>query len=249
MKTLEGQVAVVTGASRGIGRAIAERLAADGASIVVNFVHDGQAANEVVAGIRAAGGTALAVQADVAVLADIDRLFDNAQTRLGRLDILIANAGYAAFKPLTDITEADFDRTYGINAKGTFFCMQRAIRDMADGGRIVAISTIGTVLNMPGGACYFGSKAAVEQFCRVAAREVAARGITVNTLSPGFIRTDMLNSTLTDAGMQETLEQLAPLSRLGEPADIADAVAFLVSRDARWITRQNLAVDGGVISR
>lgn len=251
MRTLEGQVAVVTGASRGIGSAVAERLARDGAAVIVNFASDEVAAAATVAAIVAAGGTALAAQADIGSVTQIDHLFDMTRARFGRLDILVANAGHAVFKPLAETTEADFDRTYAINAKGTFFCMQRALRDMADGGRIVAISTIGTVLNMPGGASYFGSKAAIEQFCRVAAKEVAGRGITVNTISPGFIDTDMLRSMLADAepAMKGTLEQLAPLSRLGEPSDIADAVAFLVGPDAHWITRQNIAVDGGVISR
>lgn len=251
MTKLHGKVALVTGASRGIGRAIALRLAQDGASVVVNYAHNHDAARTTVDAIIEAGGQALAVQADIASRAAIRHLFDTALRHYGQLDILVANAGYAVFKPLADISEEDFDATYAINARGTFFCMQEALRHLADGGRIVCISTIGTLLNMPGGACYFGAKAAVEQFCRVAAREVAARNITINAVSPGFIDTDMLRSVLAE-GEPDGAAQLismTPLARLGEGRDIAAAVAFLVGPDAAWMTRQNLAVDGGIVSR
>ena len=157
----------------------------------------------------------------------------------------------ARFTEADGTTEQDFDRTYAVNARGTFFCIQEALRHLGDGGRIVCISTIGTLLNLPGGACYFGAKAAVEQFCRVAAREVAARGITINTVSPGFIDTDMLRGMLdpTDAGAATALVDMAPLARLGEGRDIAGVVSFLVGPDGAWMTRQNLAVDGGIVSR
>ena len=251
MQHLHGKVALITGASRGIGRACALRLAADGASVVVNYVRDADAAAATVATITAAGGQALAVQADIALRDDIRRLFHTGVEHFGGLDILVANAGHAVFKPLEEITEQDFDATYAVNARGTFFCLQEALRYMAEGGRIVCISTIGTVLNLPGGACYFGSKAAVEQFCRVAAREVAARGITINTVSPGFIETDMLRAVLADgeADAAAALVAMTPLARLGAGRDIAGAVAFLVGPDGAWMTRQNLAVDGGIVSR
>ena len=248
MDTLKGKVAVVTGSSRGIGQATAERLALDGASVVINYAKSVDEAESVVNGITKRGGKALAVQADIAYLDDIRRLFRETVERLGRLDIMVANAGYSVFKSVVDTTEEDFDRTYTLNAKGTFFCLQEALRYMADGGRIVCISTIGTELNLPGGSCYFGSKAAVEQFCRVLAKEVASRQITVNVVSPGFIATQMLLATMNPEAVQE-LTAMTPLARLGQPEDIADVVAFLVGRDARWITRQNLAVDGGIISR
>jgi len=248
MTTLAGKVAVVTGSSRGIGRATAERLARDGASVVINYATTADEANAVVDAIVTHGGNALAIHADIARLADIRRLFRETIERLGSLDILIANAGYSVFKPLADITEEDFDQTYALNAKGTFFCLQEALRHMSDGGKIVCISTIGTELNVPGGSCYFGSKAAVEQFCRVLAKEVAARGITVNVVSPGFTETQMLLANMGPDARQE-LMNVTPLARLGHPDDIADAIAFLVSHAARWITRQNLAVDGGIISR
>jgi 3-oxoacyl-[acyl-carrier protein] reductase len=245
---LIGKVAIVTGASRGIGRATAERLARDGASVVVNYATSAEEADVVVKTIEAHGGNAMALQADVARLDDIRRLFRETAARLGRLDILIANAGYSCFKPMEEVTEEDFDRTYALNAKGTYFCLQEALRHMGDGGRIVCISTIGTVLNLPGGACYFGSKAAVEQFCRTLAKEVASRGITVNTVSPGFTETAMLLVNM-DSGARRELIEMTPLRRLGRPEDIAEVIAFLVSEPARWVTRQNVAADGGIISR
>jgi 3-oxoacyl-[acyl-carrier protein] reductase len=242
MNTLAEKVAIVTGGSRGIGRATAERLAGDGASVIINYIKNAAEAQAVVDAIEARGGKAAAIQADVACLDDIRRLFRAALERFGRLDILIANAGYSVFKPLVDITEEDFDQTFALNAKGTFFCLQEALRHMADGGKIICISTIGTELNVPGGSCYFGSKAAV------LAKEVASRGITVNVVSPGFTETQMLKANMGPEALQE-LVTLTPLARLGQPDDIAEAIAFLVSHNARWITRQNIAVDGGIISR
>ena len=251
MTKLHGKVALVTGASRGIGRAIALRLAQDGASVVVNYAHNHDAARTTVDAIIEAGGQALAVQADIASRAAIRHLFDTALRHYGQLDILVANAGYAAFKPLVDTSEEDFDRTYAVNAKGTFFCLQEALRVLTDNGRVVCISTIGTVLNLPGGACYFGAKAAVEQFCRVAAREVAGRGITINAVSPGFIDTDMMRDMLaiSPPDMAAQLHAMTPLTRFGTGSDIAGAVAYLVGPDAAWITRQNFAIDGGIIGR
>jgi 3-oxoacyl-[acyl-carrier protein] reductase len=248
MDTLRGKVAVVTGASRGIGRATVERLAKDGAAVVVNYATSAAEANAVVVGIEAQGGKALAVQADIAKLEDIRRLFRETIRHLNRLDIVVANAGYSCFKPMEEITEEDFDRTYALNAKGTYFCLQEALRYMVEGGRIVCVSTIGTVLNVPGGTCYFGSKAAVEQFCRTLAKEVAPRGITVNVVSPGFTETQMLLATMTPEACRDFIA-MTPLHRLGQPEEIAEVIAFLVSERARWVTRQNIAADGGIISR
>jgi 3-oxoacyl-[acyl-carrier protein] reductase len=213
MNMLKGKVAVVTGASRGIGRATAERLAQEGAAVVGNYATSAEEPNTVVEGIEAQGGKALAVQADIAKLEDIRRLFRETIRHFDKLDILVANAGYSCFKPLADITEEDFDRTYALNAKGTYFCLQEALRHMVDGGRIVCVSTIGTVLNVPGGTCYFGSKAAVEQFCRTLAKEVAPRGITVNVVSPRFIETQMFLATMTPDACRDFIE-MTPLHRL-----------------------------------
>lgn len=249
MPTLENKVALVTGGARGIGRAIAERLAAEGARVTIAYRQDRAAAEATVAAIEGRGGQALAVRADIARSEDRERLFEAALVAFERLDILVANAGHAVFGPLAEFSEADFERTFAVNARGTFFCLQAALRVMAPGGRIVCVSTIGTLANMAGGACYFGSKAAVEQFCRVAAREAAPRGITVNLVSPGFTDTDMLREVVDDPAARAALAAEAPLARLGTPADIAGVVAFLVGPDAGWMTRQNLAVDGGIVAR
>jgi 3-oxoacyl-[acyl-carrier protein] reductase len=251
MDALTGKVAIVTGASRGIGRATAERLAEDGASVVVNYATSAEEANGVVEAIEAQGGKALAIRADLAKLEDIRRLFREAVGRLDRLDIFVANAGYSCFKPMEETTEEDFDRTYSLNAKGTYFCLQEALRHMVDGGRIVCVSTIGTVLNLPGGSCYFGSKSAVEQFCRVLAKEVAQRNITVNVVSPGFTETKMMSDIFEtmDPDVPRQLIEMTPLHRFGQPQEIAEVIAFLVSERGHWITRQNIAADGGIISR
>jgi 3-oxoacyl-[acyl-carrier protein] reductase len=243
MGTLAGKVAVVTGASRGIGRGIAERLAHEGAAVVINYAKSADKAKEVVAGIESKGGKALAVQADVSQVADIHRLFQKAADRFGRLDIVVANAGIFQPKPLAETTEGEFDAFFTLNAKGTFFTLQEAARRIADGGRIIYISTGGTALGMPGVSAYLGSKAAGAQFVKVLARELGARRITVNTVSPGFTETDMLNNeTLRQMGVE-----MSPLKRLGTPKDIADAVSFLVSEQGGWITGHNLQAGGGVV--
>lgn len=251
MDALTGKVAIITGASRGIGRATAERLAENGASVVVNYATSAKEANGVVEAIEGRGGKALAIQADLAKLKDIRRLFRETVGRLDRLDIFVANAGYSCFKLMAETTEEDFDRTYGLNAKGTYFCLQEALRHMVDGGRIVCVSTIGTVLNLPGGSCYFGSKGAVEQFCRVLAKEVAQRNITVNVVSPGFTETKMMSDIFETMGpnVPRELIDMTPLRRFGQPEEIAEVIAFLVSERGRWVTRQNIAADGGIISR
>lgn len=248
MDLLAGKTAIVTGASRGIGRATARRLAADGASVVVNYRSEASAAATTVAEIKRQGGTAIAVQADISRPPDVDRMFQETIARFGQLDILVANAAYACFKPFDALSLDDFDRTFAVNARGTFLCLREALRYLTRGGRIIGISTIGTTLNLTGGSCYFASKAAVEQLCRTLAREVAPRGITVNLVSPGFTATDMLNAT-TDTASREQLIDMTPAGRIGEPSEIAEVVAFLASGRAGWITRQNIAVDGGIVSR
>jgi 3-oxoacyl-[acyl-carrier protein] reductase len=244
MALLTGKVAIVTGGSRGIGRAIAERLAQDGASVVVNYVRSADKAKELVWAIEAGGKKALAVQSDISQVADIRRLFQETVDFFGHLDILVNNAGISAIKPLAEMTEAEFDQMFALNAKGTFFAMQEAARRMADGGRIVNISTLGTVNSAPAFGVYTGSKAAVEQFTMSAAKELGGRGITVNAVSPGSTDTDQFNSiALPD--MKVRAAQLSPLGRMGQPQDIADIVAFLVSEQARWITGQNIHASGG----
>lgn len=251
MNPLEGKVVVVTGASRGIGRATAERLARDGASVVVNYSKSAAEALDVVESITARGGTARAIAADVARQGEVARLFHETVDAFDGLDILVANAGHALFKPFVEITEQEFARTHTVNVMGTFFCLQESLRYMRDRGRIVCVSTIGTELNLPGGSAYFATKAAVEQLCLTLAKEVAPRGITVNVVSPGFVETQMLRDAFADMSpnARDQVVSITPLGRLGRPEDIARTIAFLVGASAEWITRQNIAVDGGIISR
>jgi 3-oxoacyl-[acyl-carrier protein] reductase len=243
MSTLKGKVAIITGASRGIGRGIAERLAKDGASIVVNYTRSADEAKKVVAGIESHGGKAVAVQGDVSKVADVRHLFQEAEKAFGRLDILVNNAGIFWAKPIADVTEEDYDHIFSVNAKGQFFAMQEAAKRMADGGRIVNISTGGTQLAFPGISAYGGTKSALEFFTKVAAKELGARKITVNTVSPGYTETDMLSDpTFRTIGIEAS-----PLKRLGTPKDIADVVAFIVSDEGGWITGDTIQAGGGVV--
>jgi len=242
MKALSGKVAIVTGASSGIGRAIAERIADEGAIVVVNHSKSAEKAQQVVVGIQAKGGKALAVQADFSRVADARRLVIDTVKQFNRLDILINNAGKFMPKPLEETTEEDFDGVIALNAKGPYFAMQEAARVLKDGGRIVNISTGGTHLSFPGATAYLGSKAALEQYTKGLAQELAPKGITVNTISPGFTETGMMTEEYRQIGIQ-----LSPMKRLGVPKDIADVVVFVVSEDARWLTGQTIQVGGGIV--
>jgi 3-oxoacyl-[acyl-carrier protein] reductase len=242
MASFSGKVAIVTGSSSGIGQAIAERLAEDGAIVVVNFGTNAEKARQVVTGIQAKGGKAVAVQSDMSQVAEARRLVIETVKQFGRLDILINNAGRFMPKPLLDTTEADFDQLIALNAKGPYFAMQEAVKILKEGGRIVNISTEGTHLSFPGATAYLGSKAALEQYTKGLAQELAPRGITVNTVSPGFTETGMMTDQLRQIGIQ-----MSPLKRLGLPNDIADVVAFIVSEEARWLTGQNIHAGGGIV--
>ncbi len=242
MKSLSGKVAIVTGASNGIGRAIAERLADNGAIVVVNYSKSAEKAQQVVAGIQGKGGKALAVQADMSQVVDARRLVVDTVKQFNRLDILVNNAGKFMPKPLEETTEEDFNGVIALNAKGPYFAMQEAARALKDGGRIVNISTGGTHLHFPGATAYLGSKAALEQYTKGLAQELAPKGITVNTVSPGFTETGMMTEEYRQIGIQ-----LSPMKRLGVPKDIADVVAFIVSEEARWLTGQTIQVGGGIV--
>lgn len=242
MSSLKGKVAVVTGASRGIGRGIAERLAKDGATIVVNYTKSAGEAEKVVSGIKRQGGNAMAVQADVSKVEDIRRLFQETKKVYGRLDILVNNAGIFWAKPILETTEEEYDQMFAVNAKGQFFALQEAAKHMAEGGRIVNISTGGTKRAFPGISAYGGSKSALEFFTKVAAKELGPKHITVNTVSPGYTETDMLS----DPQFRTIGIQASPLGRLGTPADIAKVVAFIVSDDGGWITGDTIQAGGGV---
>ena len=242
MGFLKGKVAIVTGASSGIGRAIAERLAQEDATVVVNYRVNVEKARAVADGIVAKGRAALVMQADMSRVADSQRLVQETVHRFQRLDILVNNAGRFTPKNLVDTTEEEFDAILALNAKGPYFAMQAAARVLSDGGRIVNISSALTHLNFPGATAHLGSKAALEQYGKGLAQELAARGITVNTVLPGFTDTGVLTDDTRTMGIQ-----LSPLKRLGLPSDIADVVAFLVSEQARWLTGQIIHAGGGLV--
>ena len=239
--SLKGKAALVTGSSRGIGRAIAERLAADGAVVIINYARSKELADEAVKAIVRKGGRAIAIPADVAKPAEVRRLFNDAVNAVGPLDIVVANAGVALEKPVVESNEEDYDYVFNINAKGAFFTLQEAARRVRDGGRIVVVSTGGTRLPFPNLSLYLGSKGAIEQFARSLAHELGPRNITVNVLSPGFTDTEMLLEQYRAYGAS-----LSPFNRIGTPQEIADVAFFLVSDAARWLTGQNLQAGGGV---
>ena len=243
---LQGKVALVTGASRGIGRAIAVRLGQDGAAVIVNYSGNHEAARETVSAIEAASGRALAVQGDVGKVGDIQRLFDAAFEHFGRLDILVNNAGVMFNKPVAEVTEEEYDRIFAVNVKGTFFACQQAAKRMADGGRIINFSSSTTAMMLPTYGTYVATKGAVEQLTHILAKELGSRGITVNVISPGPTDTELFKQGKSEQDIQR-FAQLAALGRLGQPEDIADVVALLVSDDANWITGQNIRANGGTI--
>ena len=242
--SLQGKVAIITGASSGIGRGIAERLAEEGASVIVNYGKSGDKARSVVRAIDDKGGKAKAVQADVSRVADIHRLFQEAIRHFGRVDIVIANAGMFNQKTLMETTEEEYDAMFALNAKGVFFTLQEAGRCLQDGGRVIFISTGATAMSFPGAAAYKGSKAAGEQFVQTLAKELGQRQITVNTVSPGFTETEMLPK---DEAFRNSGIEMSPLGRLGQPKDIADVVHFLVSKEGGWITGNTIQAGGGII--
>jgi 3-oxoacyl-[acyl-carrier protein] reductase len=237
-------VAIVTGGSRGIGRAIARRLGARGGSVVVNYRSNRSAAEHVAAAIESSGGQALTVRADVADAAGPRRLFDAAEERFGGVDIFVNNAGSARFGSIAEATDEDFELMFTVNTKATFVALREAANRLRDNGRIVVVSSGTTLTHRPGSGVFGASKAAVEQLVRVLARELAPRGITANSVLPGAVRTDALAAARGIGSMQQ-IAQSIPLGRLGEPDDIADVVAFLASDAARWITGASVPAGGG----
>ncbi len=245
MPSLAGKVAIVTGASRGIGRAIALKLAEQEASITVNYAGNAQKAQEVVAEIEKLGSKAIAVQADISKVIEIQKLFDQTIETFGKVDILVNNAGAIVYKPITEVTEAEFDKIFAVNVKGTYFACQQAAHHMQDGGRIINFSSTTTAMMLPTYSAYVGTKGAVEQITRIVAKELGSRGITVNAISPGPTDTELFRQGKTEEQINR-LAQASALGGLGQVQDIADVVAFLASDEARWITGQNIRVNGGV---
>ncbi len=243
---LRGKTAVVTGASRGIGRAIALRLAAEGADVVINYQGSRERAEEVKARIEELGGTARVMQCDVADFAACEAFLKEVTKQAGRLDILVNNAGITRDGLLMRMSEEDYDAVLNTNLKGTFNCIRFAARQMLrqKSGRIINISSVSGVLGNAGQANYSASKAGIIGLTKSAARELASRGITVNAIAPGFVNTEMTEG-LSDKVKEGAVAQI-PLGKFGEPEDIAEAAVFLASEGARYITGQVLHVDGGM---
>ncbi|AXE76172.1 glucose 1-dehydrogenase [Streptomyces atratus] len=243
---LTGRNAVVTGGSRGIGRAIVERLCRDGAHVVFNYATSDDAAEEVVRTVQDNGGKAWAIRLDLADPDAPEQLMEAAEAQLGGLDILVNNAALCLTPSLiADTDPAVFDKVMTVNTRTVFMTIRHAARRMRDGGRIVNISTANTVRPGPGISAYAASKGAVEQLTTIAAHELGARGITVNTVSPGATDTDLLRGTNQPQAL-EAVAGMTPLGRMGEPSDVADVVAFLAGHDGRWITGQNVRATGGL---
>lgn len=246
MKHLEGKVAIITGSSRGIGRAIAEQLADLGANVVINYSSSPEKAAEVAEAIIQKGGKAAAIHADLSKVSDVEQLFAQTIAAFGKVDILINNAGLMITKPLADVTEADFDKQFAVNVKGTFFACQQALLHMENNGRIVNFSTSVVGQMFPAYSVYAGTKGAVEQFTRQLAKEFGPKGITINAVAPGPVNTELFLVGKTEQQI-EGIRKVNAFGRIGEPDDIANVIEFLVSDKSQWVTGQTLRVNGGFI--
>ena len=245
--SLKNKTAIVTGASRGIGRKIALKLGKLGAAVVVNYLNNAQQAEDVSSEIINMGGRALSVQADIRNIDAIEALFDSAIEAFGALNILVNNAGISVYKKIEDITEEEFDNLFVTNVKSLFFACQQAAKKMENGGKIINISSSVTRMMMPTYGAYAATKGAVEQITKVLAKELGPKRIQVNAISPGPVDTELFRQGKSEEQIK-FLADMAAFGRIGTPRDIANAIALLVSEEAGWITGQNLCVNGGFVS-
>ncbi len=246
MSQLDGKVALITGASGAIGRAISIKLASQGAAIAAHFGSNVKAVTETARLVAAAGGEAKTFKANIADTAEIRAMFKALDDAYGRLDILVNNAGVGIQKYISEISEEDYENTFAVNTKGYLFCIQEAGKRLGEGGRIVNISSLLAKLSRPGTALYAATRASARVIARIAAQEFGTRGITVNSVSPGPVEPGMFQDA--SETMRQRARALSPFNRVGAPEDIADIVAFLVSDQARWITGQDIVAAGGAVS-
>jgi 3-oxoacyl-[acyl-carrier protein] reductase len=245
-KKLEGKVAVVTGASKGIGAEIAKQLAAEGASVVVNYSSSKTGADKVVADITGKGGKAVAVQADVSKADDIKKLFAETKKAFGKLDVLVNNAGIYEFAPLEAITAENFNKQFGLNVLGLILTTQEAVKHFAEsGGSVVNISSVVGKLALPGATVYSATKAAVDSITRTLSAELGPKKIRVNAVSPGMVETEGNYTAKEGSDFRKGVEEKTPLGRIGQVDDIAPAVVYFASDDSKWVTGETLYIAGG----
>jgi 3-oxoacyl-[acyl-carrier protein] reductase len=244
---LSGKVAVVTGASKGIGAAIATHLAAEGAAVVVNYATSKSGADKVVSEITKKGGKAVAVQADVAKQVDIRRLFAETKKAFGRLDILVNNAGIYEFAPIENVTADHFHKMFDLNVLGVLLTSQEAVKHFgADGGSIINISSVASQ-GIPSASVYSGTKAALDAVTRALAKELGPRKVRVNSINPGMVQTEGWHAAgLAESDLRKQIEAQTPLGRIGKPEDIAPAAVYLASPDSAWVTGETLYISGGL---
>lgn len=246
MTAQPAKIAIVTGASRGIGAVIARQLARDGYAVAINYASSSEEASQLVVELRQDGHRAIAVKADVASASDVRRLFEETETQLGKVDVLINNAGILKVLPLAEHSDELYEQTFAINTRGTFNTLREAATRLNDGGRIVNFSSSTVGLNLPGYAVYIASKAAVESLTQVFAKELRGRRITVNAVAPGPVATELFLQGKSEEQVAN-FAKMPPLERLGQPQDIANIISFLVSPAAGWVNGQILRANGGLV--
>ncbi len=248
MSKLEGKVAVVTGASKGIGAGIARALGAAGAAVVVNYSSDKEGAARVVADIKAGGSRAVAVQANVSKSADVKKLFEETKKAFGHLDVLVNNAGVYKFFPLDELTEAEFQRQFSTNVFGLLEVTRQALPLFGnDGGSVINISSVASTIAMPGGVVYVATKASVDAITKVLSKELGARKIRVNAINPGGVETEGVHAAgIMGSDFEKDMVAKTPLGRIGQPSDIAPVAVFLASSDSGWLTGETIVASGGM---